>query len=73
MPEIRLISDWRWVLRRAWSVRLLAVAALLSGAEVALAVASAYQIDLGIPSTLFAALAGVVTIAATVARFVAQR
>lgn len=31
-----LIPDWRRVLRRAWSIRLIALAAALSGLEVAL-------------------------------------
>jgi hypothetical protein len=33
---MKLVSNWRRVLRRAWSVRLMILAALLSGAEVAL-------------------------------------
>jgi hypothetical protein len=33
---MKLVSNWRRVLRRAWSVRLMIFAALLSGAEVAL-------------------------------------
>lgn len=33
---MRLVSNWRAVLARAWSVRLLFLAAALSGAEVAL-------------------------------------
>ncbi|WP_081455273.1 DUF7940 domain-containing protein [Roseibium aggregatum] len=33
---MKLVSDWRAVLQRAWSVRLMLLAALLSGAEVAL-------------------------------------
>ena len=32
-----LVANWRAVLRRAWSVRLMLVAAVLSAAEVALA------------------------------------
>jgi lysozyme len=33
---MRLIDSWRVVLRRAWSIRLILLAALLSGLEVAL-------------------------------------
>ena len=33
---MKLVSDWRHVLRNAWSVRLIVLAALLSGLEVVL-------------------------------------
>lgn len=69
---MRLIDEWRWLIKRAWSVRLMVVAALLSGLEVCLSVMSAYQVDTPIPAGLFAILSGLVTVAALVARFVAQ-
>ena len=34
--RLLLIDDWHRVLRRAWSVRLMLLAAVLSGLEVAL-------------------------------------
>lgn len=70
---MRLVPDWKWIATKAWSVRLIIVAAILSGLEVALSVMSAYSINPGMPVGVFAAVSGVVTLAALVARFVAQR
>ena len=64
---MRLIPDWRTVLRKAWSIRLALIAAALGGLELALP----YLGDL-IPPKLFLALSLVVTIGAAVARIVAQ-
>lgn len=61
------VPNWRLVLRYAWSIRLMLLAALLSGAEVALPL-----FEYSIPTGLFAALSAGVTAAALVARFVAQ-
>lgn len=61
------VPNWRLVLRYAWSIRLMLLAALLSGAEVALPL-----FEYSIPTGLFAALSAVVTAAALVARFIAQ-
>lgn len=69
---MKLIDDFDFVLKRAWSVRLLALSLALSGLEVAIQVAVAFSVKPPIPAGLFAALAGVVTIAAGVARFVSQ-
>ena len=65
---MRLIPDWHVVLRKAWSVRLLALAAVLSGVEVLLPV-----YETSIPTGVFAMLSGVITSAALVARIVAQK
>lgn len=70
---MRLVDDARWVVRRAWSVRFIVIAALLCGAEVTIQVA----IALGwqphyLPAGLFAALAGLVSVAAFFARIVYQ-
>jgi hypothetical protein len=65
--EARLVADWRWVLRRSWSARLILGAAALSGAETVLPLYS----DV-IPHGPFAALSFLTTAAALVARFVAQ-
>lgn len=70
---MRWIRDWKWVLTQAWSVQLLALAAILSGLEVTVQVMIAFTIDPHMPAGLFAALAGLTTVAATIARFVAQR
>lgn len=69
---MNLHEDWCWILKRAWSVRLMVLAAILSGLEVMLSVLSAYQVKLPIAPGTFAALSGVVTIAAFVARFIVQ-
>jgi len=63
----RLIADWHWVLKRSWSVRFLAVAALLSGAETVLPLFQAR-----IPHGPFAIASFILTAAAFGARFVAQ-
>ncbi|MBO6858490.1 hypothetical protein [Roseibium sp.] len=65
---MKLVNDWRRVLRRAWSVRLLILAGLLSGAEVALP----FLGDFIEPGRL-AALSGLATAGAFVARIVAQK
>lgn len=65
-----LAHDWRDILKRAWSVRLIALAAVLSGLEVALPFIPALE---RVPMGVFAALSALVTAAALVARIVAQR
>lgn len=65
---MKLIADWRAILRRAWSVRLMILAGLLSGCEIILPL---YADDL--PRTLFASLSMIVITAALVARLVAQK
>mgnify|MGYP003422774952 CR=1 FL=1 len=65
---MKLKPTWRHVIRRAWSVRLIALAALLSGAEVALP----FFAD-QFPRGIFAALSFVAVAGAFVARLVAQR
>lgn len=69
---MRLIDDWRWVVSRAWSVRLLLLAAVLSGLEVTIQVIVAFSIAPPIPPGLFSVLSGLVTVGALIARFVAQ-
>ena len=64
---MKLVQNWRQLLRRAWSVRLMLLAGLLSGAEVALPF-FAHQL----PAGLFAALSAGTVGAALVARLVAQ-
>lgn len=63
-----LIANWRQVLKRAWSVRLMIAAGLLSGAEAALPL-----LPLPIPAGIFAALSAVTTAAAFIARLLAQK
>jgi hypothetical protein len=64
------VSNWREVLRYAWSLRLIVLAGLLSGIELAIAV---FIDNPPIPRGLFALLIVIVSVAAAIARFVAQR
>ncbi|NGO50415.1 hypothetical protein [Allomesorhizobium camelthorni] len=66
---MKLLANWRDVLSRAWSVRLIILAAILSGAEVTLSMLDGV---LDIPAGVFAALSGLVGAAALFARVVAQ-
>lgn len=67
---MHLASDWKRVLHRAWSIRLMLVAGALSGLEFALPYLDGY---VDIPPRLFAALSGLTVAAAFVARLVAQK
>jgi len=62
------VPEWRRIIRHAWSVRLLFVAAILSGLEAALP-----YLPLPIPPGALAGLTVVVVAAAFVARIVAQK
>ncbi len=64
-----LLPNWRDVLRNAWSIKFMLLAALMSGAEV---VMSILQPSNTLPPGVFAALAGVVTSVALVTRLLAQ-
>lgn len=61
------VQNWRAVLRRAWSVRLMLVAAVLTGAEAVLPMLAPERQSLG-----FAALNFLVVCGALIARFWAQ-
>ena len=68
-----LLSNWRDVLTKAWSMRLIILSALLSGFEVALPVLrEAIEPLQLVPPGAFAVLAFVTTAAAGIARIVAQ-
>jgi len=66
--QMNLVSNWRAVLQRAWSVRLMLLAALFSGAEVALPFLGDF-----IAPGWFAAVSALMVSAAFVARILAQR
>lgn len=70
---VRLVHNWRDILKWAWSVRLMVLAGILSGLEVLIQVLVAYNYQPPIPPMLFAVLSGLVTVAALIARIVAQR
>lgn len=65
-----LVHNWREVLKRAWSVRLMITAAFFSGLEVSLPLLDGY---VDIPPRLFAVLSGLTVAAAFIARIVAQK
>ena len=67
--RFRLVWNWREILRYAWSIRLIILAGLLSGAEVALPL---IQSVLAVPPGIFAGLSFAATAGAFVARIVAQ-
>lgn len=64
------VPEWRRVLRRAWSIRLMIAAGILSGAEVAMPLLHGV---VALPPGMFAALSGLATAGAFVARLVAQK
>lgn len=67
---MNLVENWRRVLRHAWSIRLMILAGVLSGAEVALPILGAAEI---LPAGVLAALSFVATAGAFIARLIAQK
>lgn len=67
---MKLLPNWRSVLSRAWSVRLMVLAGILSGVEVAIPY---FEGLVDLPPGVFAALSGAVTACALLARIVAQK
>lgn len=67
---MRLVPNWRRVLRYSWSIRLFILAGVLSGAEVALPL---LQDILPIDRGVFAGLSGLTVCAAGIARLIAQQ
>ncbi|UXN66258.1 hypothetical protein N8E89_24075 (plasmid) [Phyllobacterium sp. A18/5-2] len=67
---MRLIDEWRIVVRKALGIRVMLLAALLSGLEVVLPLLDGV---LPIPPGIFAALSFVNVAAAFVVRVVAQK
>lgn len=65
---MKLYENWKTILKKAWSMRLMGLAALLSGVEVALPL----FID-SLPRGVFAGLSFVSVAGAFVARLVAQK
>lgn len=66
--QVKLIEEWDIAVKRFWSFRLSLLAAILSTAEIVMQV---WQ-PKGIPSGTFAALAVMVSLAAALARIIAQ-
>lgn len=67
---IRPVANWRRVLRHAWSIRLIVLAGILSGIEIALPLIDGF---VPIERGLFAALSFLATAGAFVARLIAQQ
>jgi hypothetical protein len=65
---MRLIAGWRQIIKKAWSVRLITVAGLLSGLELILPMFGA-----DIPRNWYAIATMAVTTLALIARVVAQK
>ncbi len=65
---MKLITDWKRIIKKAWSIRLLVIAGLLSGTEMILPLFVE-----SFPRGLFAVLSFIFTAAAFVARIVAQK
>jgi hypothetical protein len=66
-PKLCLLSDWRCVLRHAWSIRFSVLAAIFTAAEVVVPIFG----DV-LPRGLFVILAFTASIGAALARLVAQ-
>jgi hypothetical protein len=66
---MRLVEDWRTVLRKAWSVKFNVAAAICGGGEIAVQIWQPTSIRPGV----FAGIAFIVSIAATAARVMAQK
>ena len=64
---MQLVPNWREVISHAWSMRLIGIAAVLEAVEVALPFFSD-----AIPGGVFSILGMIVSIAALVARVIAQ-
>lgn len=64
---MNLIPDWKRIIRRAWSVRLVMLSGVLAGAEVVLPL----FVD-AMPRNVFALLSMAAAVGGTVARVVAQ-
>lgn len=67
---LRLTEDWKRIVKKAWSVRLMVLAAILSGVEVCLSFLGGIS---GVAQGAFAAIAGLVSMAALAARLIAQQ
>lgn len=66
--RISLLPEWRRILRRAWSMRFGAVAAVFSVAEV---VVPLYQDAM--PRGVFAAVSGLAVVGGMIARVISQK
>jgi len=66
-----LLPDWKSIIKKAWSIKFMALAGVLSGLESVAAIAGE-SIARQFPTGLYAAVVGVVTALALVSRILAQ-
>jgi hypothetical protein len=69
---MRLIDDFRWVLRNAWSVRFSIAAAVFGGLAATLGVLAAKDVELPIGPITLAVTFGVATVASSLAALAAR-
>ncbi len=67
MIKIKLIPEWKLILRKAWSVKMLILAGVLSAAEAILP-----MFDDSLPKGIFATLTVVAVAGAFITRILAQ-
>ena len=67
---MKLSPDWKRIVTRAWSVRWIALAGLLSGVEI---LVTAFPDVLGLPRGVLAGVTGVVAAVALIARVMVQK
>lgn len=65
---MKLYDNWKSILRKAWSIRLMVLAGLFSGVEAVLP-----MFQEAFPKGLFAGLSALTVMAAFVSRLVAQK
>ena len=66
--KLCLLADWRSILRRAWSIRLMVLAGVLTACEAILPLYAD-----AMPRGTFAIASGIVIVTALVARLLAQK
>ena len=66
--KLCLLADWRSILRRAWSIRLMVLAGVLTACEAILPLYAD-----AMPRGTFAIASGIVIVTALVARVLAQK
>ena len=67
--NIALVGDWKLILAKAWSVKFNIAATMFGAAEVVVALVQPE----GLPNGVFAGIAACISIAANVARLMAQK
>ena len=66
---MKLLDDWKRIAAKAWSIKFMALSVLLTALEVMVGLTKPD----GVPTVLFAVLAGIVGLGAMIARVLAQK